>query len=204
DFLKGARHAVWLVAGLWLAISCFALLWRTYVTPIYKADALFHHARKLADAGQKEEAIARLRRLVELRPKHTVAHHGLGKLYNARGLHAAALLELRQAAELDPEDFFTRRQLAGACVELGRPLEAIAEAERARAIEPFEPSIYIDLAQYRVAAGQPDLALRNLERAAELGYDDLAELESFPLLAPLRQTERYRRVAEIVAGRGRP
>jgi tetratricopeptide (TPR) repeat protein len=199
--LSSPVRAAWAVGALWLLTALFSLFWQSAVSPMLTSDALLYNARKLAEAGQADEAIALLQRAALLRPKHPVVHHALGKLYNAKGAHLAAIGELRTALELDPEDYFSHRQLARAYGSLGWYVEAIAQAERARAIEPFEPAIFVDLAQFRAGAGQLDRALRDLERAAELGYDDLAELESLALLAPLRQSDRYRRVAETVHGR---
>lgn len=122
------------------------------------AQECFRLGTELAGRGQLEEAIALLRRAVELDPASAVARCNLGSAYRDHGEPQAALAAYREAARLAP-------QLAEAHYGIGLMLlaersyeEALASLQRAIALNPR-------LAEARFQAGNAHMGLGNWHAA---------------------------------------
>ena len=68
--------------------------------------ALYDEADKLKDDGQYEEAIAKLRQLLDKDPDYTLAHLALAVLCGRVGQHEDAVEHGRRACELEPAEAF--------------------------------------------------------------------------------------------------
>jgi Flp pilus assembly protein TadD len=71
------------------------------------AIALYDEADKLKDAGQLEEAVAKLKEAVAADPNYALAHSGLAVVYQRLGRHEEAIAHARRACELEPNDPFS-------------------------------------------------------------------------------------------------
>jgi tetratricopeptide (TPR) repeat protein len=93
------------------------------------------------------------------------AHGELGNVYQAYGLHEAAIAAYEQAARLDPRDFRWPYYLALAHRARGERDRAVSALERALALEPGDVPALVRLAEVHVDANRPDLAAPLLEQA---------------------------------------
>jgi predicted O-linked N-acetylglucosamine transferase (SPINDLY family) len=122
------------------------------------AQECFRLGTELAGRGRLDEAIALLRRAVELEPANAAARCNLASAYRDRGERQAALAAYREAARLAP-------QLAEAHYGIGLMLlaersyeEALASLQRAIALNPR-------LAEARFQAGNAHMGLGNWHAA---------------------------------------
>ena len=67
---------------------------------------MYNEAEKLKDDGQLDEAIAKLKQLLETDPSHVLSHLALAVIYGRVGKHDLAIEHGRRACELDPSDAF--------------------------------------------------------------------------------------------------
>ncbi len=82
-------------------------------------DALYYYAISLRDrdnssAKERDEAVALLKKAVEIKPAFAAAHLQLGILYANQGEYAGAVDQLRSAVRLDPNLTTTHYRLAQA------------------------------------------------------------------------------------------
>ncbi len=68
--------------------------------------ALYDEADRLKDDGKHEEAVAKLRSILEVDPDHTLAHMALAVLCGRMGQHEEAVEHGRRACELEPQEAF--------------------------------------------------------------------------------------------------
>jgi Flp pilus assembly protein TadD len=71
------------------------------------AVALYDQADKLKDAGQLDEAAAKLQEAVTVDPNYSLAHSGLAVVLQRLGRHEEAIAHARRACELEPNDPFS-------------------------------------------------------------------------------------------------
>jgi tetratricopeptide (TPR) repeat protein len=73
------------------------------------ADAitLYDEADKLKDAGQLDEAAAKLQESIAADPNYSLAHSGLAVVFQRLGRHEEAIAHARRACELEPNDPFS-------------------------------------------------------------------------------------------------
>jgi serine/threonine protein kinase/tetratricopeptide (TPR) repeat protein len=88
--------------------------------------------------GNKDEALADLRKVVELAPKSTVAYFNLGFFHARHGQFEAALQALARVIELNPEVGYDNRGTI--LVRMGRYEEALADLTQAVKLDPKNPS----------------------------------------------------------------
>lgn len=63
-----------------------------------------------------------------------------------------------------------------------------------KAIQPNEPVTFFLMTLYFTKINEPDKALSTLEKAADLGFSDVSQLENNSIIAPLKQTEHYKQI----------
>ena len=145
---------------------------RHYTTAITADPALFQayyqRAVALLALGRDNDAIADLRRVVELESRFARAHRALGKLLLDRGETEEAKRELARAIELEPKIADTRIYYASALMKTGEQVKAAEQL--AAAIEQGEATA-LTFALLGVATermGKIDEALAHYARAVEL------------------------------------
>lgn len=92
-------------------------------------DELYDEAVALRDAGDKPNAIAKLKEAVEADPDHSLSHGLLARLCVDVAMYEDAILHARRVVELEPEDTFSYTALSVIYQRCGR----IPEAEEAMA-----------------------------------------------------------------------
>ena len=75
------------------------------------ADAHFNLAMLLGPQNRLDEAIAHLRRVVELSPRNSEAHRNLSVAYGLQGKLDQAIAEVREALRVQPDSAAARQQL---------------------------------------------------------------------------------------------
>ena len=69
--------------------------------------ALYDEADKLKDAGQLEEAAAKLNEALAADPNYALAHSGLAVVLQKLGRHEEAIEHARRVCEIEPNDAFS-------------------------------------------------------------------------------------------------
>jgi Tfp pilus assembly protein PilF len=110
--------------------------------------------------GQVEEAIASVRKAIELAPKEAVIHVNLGAiLCDAKRDYDRAVACFRTAIELDPKNAFDRATLGNSLKGKGQLDEAIASFRKAIELAPDFTPYRTELARAeRLAAARDRLA----------------------------------------------
>jgi Flp pilus assembly protein TadD len=148
--------------------------------------------------GQLEAAVAAYRQALALEPQVT-AHNNLGVLYDRQGQYAQAIQEFERALTLDPGNATVQQNLANAQRSQGLRQERtarIAEAQQAVAARPQDPRAAYSLARVYASFDETDQAFAWLDKALQLGFDDLPFVRTDPVLAGLRTDPRFPRLLE--------
>jgi len=124
------------------------------------ADALAKHR-----AGQRREAEAIYRAILQSQPDHPDALHYLGLLSYQTGRLDAALELMRRAVALRPDVAHFHGNLGNALRAAGRPDEAIAAYQEALRRNPGSCAALVNLGNTLWEAGRPEDALRSFDAA---------------------------------------
>lgn len=100
-----------------------------------KARKEFERASELAGSGETEEAIARLRKAIEIYPNYLMAHNDLGTHLLSQRKFGEAAAEFRRATEIDPKAFNPRLNLGIVLVEQKQFAEAVTTLRDALALQ---------------------------------------------------------------------
>jgi tetratricopeptide (TPR) repeat protein len=125
-------------------------------------------AYALWQSGQREKAIAALRRLTERSPGNADAWFNLGNFYRAERRFDEAAAAFRRAAQLEPTRAPAHVNLGYVLVQRGRFDEAESALRFALEIFPDEPDLLVNLAQIRRVAQCLGEALAALDRCVAL------------------------------------
>jgi DNA-binding winged helix-turn-helix (wHTH) protein/tetratricopeptide (TPR) repeat protein len=152
-------------------------------------------------SGDRESEMAHDRAAVDLDPHHFLGHWGLGLALQSQGRHDEALAEHREAVRLAPDATLLQPVLARSLALAGRAAEARATLEKAEKAAPHLSSY--QQATVHVALGRTARALDALERAGEERDPWLVWLKVDPMLEPLRDHPRMRRLLARVFRRAK-
>lgn len=140
---------------------------------------------------QYDKAIRQYRATIELEPSFSVAHFFLGEAYAQKGMHREAITELRKAVELSGGSPLMKGVLAHIYALVGEREKAQAilrELEQLMTKRYVSPFIF---ALLYAGLGEKDQAFLWLERAYEHKSILLAWINVEPMLASLRDDERF-------------
>jgi tetratricopeptide (TPR) repeat protein len=102
----------------------------------------WYRAMHQMQQNQFPEAIATLRKVLEINPDYAKAHGKLGTAYAATGQSELAIEHLRASAAHDPDDPYGPGMLGWLAYLEGRPEEALKHYRRAEEIEPYRAQIH--------------------------------------------------------------
>lgn len=139
------------------------------LSPPSRPEPLF--ARLLAAEGRFNEAIAQIRRAVDLDPLSIRYSSGLGLIYYYARRYDDSINQYRQTLEIDPNDVWVHEALAGAYERKGRLQEAAAEIHASLTLAgERDTAALLDRANARLGftAAARVLARKRLDRFAEL------------------------------------
>jgi serine/threonine-protein kinase len=159
-------------------------------------DANVHHdvGVLLAQAGAREEGIARLRRAVRIDAKSAMVRYTLGSLLQDAGELEQAISCYREAVRLKPRMVSAQHNLGLALRRMGRYRESLAALEKRHALEAA-PRLLAEAR--RLAALEPRL---DSILDGQLEPRDVAEAGEAVLLAARRQ--RYERAVALAQAAG--
>jgi tetratricopeptide (TPR) repeat protein len=140
-------------------------------------------ARKLLEAGSKDQAIALLREILREDPDNADAHLLLGSALALVPERSEALKELQRVVELQPSSAVARFTLATAQARFGDPEAAKKSFEKTLQLDPRFAEAHVSLAM--ILAQQKELASArdHLIRAIQIQGNTRAAAHSHYLLA---------------------
>jgi TolB-like protein/DNA-binding winged helix-turn-helix (wHTH) protein/tetratricopeptide (TPR) repeat protein len=145
----------------------------------------------LFNAGRRDEARARLERVLGVEPRFWVAHLTRAGFQLADGQVEAAIASLQEADRLADESTQAAGLLGFVLGRNGRHDEARAVLQRLTALAQTRYVPPTSLAMVHSGLGDIDAALKSLERAVEMRDTRLAYLKDDPRWAPLRSNPRF-------------
>ena len=155
--------------------------------------------------GRPQEALATLRRALELQPDYPGVRKNLGLALMQVGRPQEAVPTLRRALELQPNDPEVQRGLGFALMQVGRPQEAVATFRRALELQPDDPEVHHNLAIAFKIVGQPREAVGEFREALRIRPDwplalgELAWLQATSADATVRDPSEALRLASRAA-----
>ena len=144
---------------------------------------------QLRQSGKAQEALAIVRRQLELSPTAALLHFHHGLLLRATGDFAAAEAAVSRALELEPAHYPSYRALGDLARHRGATAEAATAFERCVAGLPDHAGCRYGLSLSRIDLGELDAAAGHLAAAAE-------QLDRVDVWCELGQLERRRRRLE--------
>ena len=127
-----------------------------------------------ASLGKLDEAIAGLKKALELNPNYVEGHNNLGLIFERRGKLDDAIASYKRALEVKPDYPEAISNLSNALKNLNRLDDAVASHERALKLEPNSPRGHNNLGIALKGQGKLDKAVASYKRALELKPDYLA------------------------------
>jgi tetratricopeptide (TPR) repeat protein len=152
-------------------------------------DALRGLANVAKALLQYRDAVALLRRTVELAPDFAAAWSELGTVLIELDEYDEAIASLRRAAHLEPGSPSHQLNLGGALARAGHQTAAIEAYERALSLDPARPGIHVALGNALKTVGCHEQAIASYRRAIELrpelaeAYWSLSNLKTFRFTA---------------------
>ncbi|HSC11737.1 MAG TPA: tetratricopeptide repeat protein [Rhodanobacteraceae bacterium] len=149
-------------------------------------------------ARRFDDAIAQLRKTVEMDDAFYLAHYLLGESLELSGQTAEADVEYRRAVALT-DDLLAKALLAHLCATTGRKGEAQEILQQLRRAQEQRYVHGYDLALVELGLGNRNEALNGLEEAYRNrdGFD-MASIRIDPMLEPLRGDPRFEALAEKI------
>jgi tetratricopeptide (TPR) repeat protein len=129
----------------------------------------FEAATKAADSGKPEEAIAHLRKAINLYPNFAMARNNLGVQLLAAGRLDEAVTELEAAIKIDPKAFNPRLNLGIVLVERHDFDEAAMVLDRALAMSSDSPAAHLYDGLAHMAMGNLAEAQKQFQTAYTVG-----------------------------------
>lgn len=142
-------------------------------------------------ARQTDEAISRLRNIIQTDPNFYLAHSYLGLAYQQKGMIEEAISEFNEAKRIDPEQPFTYGYLghvyavSGKTDQARKMLDEMQQRSKRTYVDSFAIAIiYIGL-------GEKDHAFAWLDKACEARSESLLYYKDAPILDSLRSDKRF-------------
>lgn len=190
------------------------------------ADVLLNHANHLRSTGRLEEAVAPLRKAIEIDPLNARSWNSLGAVLVGQGKLGPAREALGRSLEISPEQDFAAAYICVSYLLERRPGEALAISQRSTAelfrlegaalahhdlghakesqrfldemIAKYAHSGAYQIAQVHAWRGETDRAFEWLERGRAQRDGGLGILKVDPLVRGLRSDRRWRPLLQAV------
>ncbi len=131
-------------------------------------DAGVETAWRLAAAGKRNEAMARLREVVKSNPRDADARLLLGSLLMEAGERSESIAQLSEAVRLRPQSAEAHNALGEAYNAFGETASARPEFERAIESDPRHAQARVNLGAVLLSEGETAGAAAHLDRAIQL------------------------------------
>jgi serine/threonine protein kinase len=136
-----------------------------------KARELAALARGLAAVGKPEEALASVRKLVEIEPESAGHWTEMGRLLFERGDDTAAIAAMERSLALDETRSPAWNNFGLALKRAKKWQQAVFAFDRATDCDPFNTAPMLNSSEPLLRLGQAGQALLRLKRAAEIAPD---------------------------------
>lgn len=142
--------------------------------PVGERDVMFWNNKgfSLNSLGRHDEAVACLRKALEIEPGLAMAHLNLGNALKAKGDLDGAIVEYRTAVRLRSDNAGAHSNLGGALLERGDLDGAISELRTALRLQPDRANAHTNLGHTLQAKGDLDGAIAEFSTALRLQPDD--------------------------------
>src|SRR5713101_5537911 len=137
-----------------------------FLNPNYAMAHHWYGTLLLSALGRFDQAIAELKRAIELEPVLPIIGVSLGATYRQARRYDEAIAQLRDSVEMHPEFYWAHRFLGLALESKGATGEAIAEYRKAFELND-DPVVLALLAHAEVSVGKHDEARQILARLTE-------------------------------------
>ena len=118
--------------------------------------------------GKQAEAIAELRRALELSPNSDEGHRRLGGAYLAAGKEDEGIAAYQKAVEVNPYYWLNYNRLGGAYWQVGHYPEAIASFRKVIELEPENVNGWNDLGAAQLQIGEYEQSIEAFQKALVL------------------------------------
>ena len=122
--------------------------------------------------GQLSNALAHLKRALELNPNNAVAESNFGYALLLMGKVDEACLHLQKAIEIDPTYLPPYSNIGSALLQKGLPEQSLAYLEKALRIDPSLIAARFNIANTLLQMRRSDEALQHLQIALKIAPDD--------------------------------
>jgi tetratricopeptide (TPR) repeat protein len=149
--------------------------------------------------GRVDEAIAAYKNAVALDPTNAIAFNNLGVLYVKKESYDEAIQAFEQGLKADPSNALLQQNLAS--VKKNRDIlkereVRIADARKKADAAPKDSRAAYDVARVYASFDMQDQAFEWLDKALQLGLDDIKFVREDPVLLGLRRDPRFARLLE--------
>jgi tetratricopeptide (TPR) repeat protein len=139
--------------------------------PVTEYYRLLDDASEYMKKDRYADAVAELRKALEMQPDGDQVHNSLGGALTAQGKVAEAIPHFRKAIEISPDFPDAHNNLANALAGTGNAGEAIAEFQKALELKPDFAEAYTGLGSLLARQGRMAEAIPNLQKAVEYNPD---------------------------------
>jgi Flp pilus assembly protein TadD len=135
-----------------------------------KDDKIYFNLGVLYDkAGDWQECIGQMRKVLQINPDHAQALNYIGYTYAEKGINLDEAENLiKRALELKPDDGYITDSLGWVYFKKGETEKAVAELEKAHRLTPDDPVIAEHLGDVYAKNNLPEKAIRMYELAIKL------------------------------------
>ncbi|MDH5423363.1 MAG: tetratricopeptide repeat protein [Gammaproteobacteria bacterium] len=130
----------------------------------HNAQVFLWLSRYAMQAGQYDEALSAITRVIELEPEHANAYVLKGRLLALSGKDEEAVAAMLVAVNKQPDDFVLRKQYAGMLIRQGKLDEANEQFERLFKAKPDDRETIISLGVLLLEKNQTERASNVLKR----------------------------------------
>jgi tetratricopeptide (TPR) repeat protein len=141
--------------------------------------------------GEREAAVVKLKKAIQLFPTYFLALQQLGLLYIDTEKDQQAIEPLKKSLEVNPRGAQSHLGLGMAYVNLDRPKDAIKELNEALALERREFRTYLYLGMALIDTGKLDEAEKSLRQAYSLGGPNQARTAHLYLASIYSRRKEY-------------
>ena len=149
--------------------------------------------------GRTEDAVAAYRKALELDPANTIVRNNLANLYSKQGQYEDAARELEDLVQRDPGNATAKANLEAMQKNktvLQERKDQVSSALQGVDAKPRDPQAAYNAARVYARLGDNDQALTWLNKALDLGYDQLDYLSLDPSLVNLKKDPRFLKLLE--------
>ncbi|HJP93777.1 MAG TPA: tetratricopeptide repeat protein [Pyrinomonadaceae bacterium] len=158
---------------------------------------LYNKALESVKEGHRDKAIEQLKAAIAIHPPFVAALNGLGVQYMKLGNYQAAVDAFSNALKLSPDSFILHLNCGVTLLQLNRPTEAETQLSAALSKNEASGTAHLYRARALIAQNRLDDAMKDLNRAVEIGGDDVKIAHRFLAGIHMEKGENVEAVKEL-------